>query len=180
MSALDSRAKQSVLTTRQQRAALLLAEDEQSDEQIALACSISEATLNVWKKKPDFAARIIEHRELFRQRIFRLGFADKAKRVRALDVVAGAVLNQLQRAEFQTIIKVTEDGEHIYGFDTGRLKEFREYLDDIAEEMGDRQAKGNPAASVVVKVYTDIRLGGDSAIEAAWDDAPPPRSSADR
>jgi ribonuclease HII len=168
------------LTPEQIDAARLVANDDQSDQAIADTFGITKRTLYRWKARPDFAALVAEERENFRQRIFRAGFADKARRVRALDVVAGAVLNQLQRAEFQTIVKVTDDGEHIYGFDKDRLREFREYLDDIAEEMGDRQAKGNPAASVVVKVYTDARLGGDSALEAEWHDAPPARSSADR
>lgn len=42
------------------------------------------------------------------------------------------------------------------------------------------QAAASATAAVVVKVYTDARLGGDSALEAEWHDAPPARSSADR
>ena len=57
------------------------------------------------------------------------------------------------------------------------MKEFREYLDDIAVEVGDRDTKGGPVAAVVVKVYTDPRM--ENPIEADWHDAPPARSSAD-
>jgi hypothetical protein len=39
------------------------------------------------------------------------------------------------------------------------------------------QAAASAAAAVTVKVYTDPRM--ENPIEANWDDAPPPRSSAD-
>lgn len=163
---------------RRNLAAVLLAADEKTDEQIAAECKVSRQTIANWKLVPQFQERIDQHVEAFRKRVFSMGFADKARRVRALDTVAGALLMQMQRADYQTVLKVTEDGEHITGFDVLRVKEFREYLDDIAEEMGDRQAKGASAtASVTVKVYTDPRM--DNPIEANWDDAPPPRSSAD-
>jgi hypothetical protein len=164
----------------QAHAAALIAADDLSDEQIATEVGVNRRTLTRWRNDDAFMALVEDRRQRFEREIFRSAFASKAKRVRALNVVAGAVLNQLQRAEFQTIVGVTDDGEHIYGFDKDRLREFREYLTDIAEEMGERQAKNAGAASVVVKVYTDARLGGDSALEAEWHDAPPARSSADR
>jgi hypothetical protein len=164
---------------RREKAAVLLAVDEETDEAIAKACKVSRQALADWKRAAEFQARIAEHVEAFRQRVFRTGFADKARRVRALDTVATALLAQMQRAEYQTVLKVTDDGEHIYGFDDRRLKVFLDYLDDIAEEMGERQARGASATAVaVVKVYTDARM--DNPLEADWHDAPAPRSSADR
>lgn len=162
---------------RRELAAVLLAADEKTDEQIAAECNVARNTLATWKLAPEFQSRIAQHLEVFRTEILRRSFADKARRVRALDTVAGALLNQLQRAEYQTIVKVTEDGEHIYGFDKDRLREFREYLDDIAIEVGDRAQDKTGGATVVVKVYTDPRM--DNPIEADWHDAPPARSSAD-
>jgi hypothetical protein len=169
------------LSPKQKLAAPLVAADELTDEQIAAEIGITKRTLTNWKQDDAFMAVVDEHIQRFERDIFRTAFARKSKRVRALNAVAGAVLVQMGQAQYQHIISVTDDGEHVYGFDKDRLREFREYLTDIAEEMGERQAKNNSAANgVVVKVYTDIRLGGPSALEAEWHDAPPPRSSADR
>lgn len=155
----------------------MLAADEKTDQEIADECKVSRQSLANWKLIPEFQGRIEQHLEQFRKQVLSRSFADKARRVRALDTVAGALLNQLNRAEYQTIVKVTEDGEHIYGFDKDRLREFREYLDDIAIEVGDRAQDKGSGATVVVKVYTDPRM--DNPIEADWHDAPPARSSAD-
>lgn len=163
---------------RRELAAVLLAADEQTDEEIAGACNISRMTLARWKLVPAFQERIDQHLDAFRKRVFATGFADKARRVRALNAVAGALLAQLERAEYQVVLKTTDDGEAVLGFDTARVKEFRGCLSDIAAELGDRQAKGASAsAAVVVKVYADPRM--ENPLEANWHDAPPPRSSAD-
>ena len=107
-------------------------------------------------------------------------FADKRARVVALNGIATDLLAQLAKAEYQVVLRTTDEGEAVHGFDSVRVKEFRACLADIAEELGDRQsgkAGATANASVTVKVYTDPRM--DNPIEANWDDAPPPRSSAD-
>jgi len=48
------------LRTRQEKAAILVAEDFQTDEQIAHSIGITRKTLHTWKKKPGFAARVQE------------------------------------------------------------------------------------------------------------------------
>lgn len=163
---------------RREKAAVLLAADEETDETIAKACKVSRQALAEWKRAPEFQARIAEHVEDFRKRVYSTGFADKAKRVRALNAVAGALLTQMQSADYQVLLKMTDDGEAIYGFDRDRIREFREYLSDIAEEMGDRQARGGASATaaVVVKLYSDPRM--ENPLEADWHDAPLPRNRA--
>ena len=179
MSALPVSQNVPALPEHQQYAAEFCAADKLSEEEIAREVGIDRRTLWRWRKQPAFAAEIERLREVFRQQAMdRAVFADKRARVVALNGVASDLLAQLSKSQYQHVTFVTDDGESIYGFDTARLKEFREYLDDIAEEMGDRQAKGNSAtASTVVKVYLDPRM--ENPIEADWHDAPPPRSSAD-
>lgn len=171
----------SVLSTRQRDAAALLAVDELTDEQIAEKIGVNRRTLQRWKDDETFVALVDEHMRRFERQIFRAAFARKARRVQALNAVAIDVLKDLQEGDYKAVIGVTADGLEIEGFDERRVRQFRGVLDDIASEMGERQAKNNsPGGGVVVKVYTDVRLGGPSALEAEWHDAPPARSSADR
>lgn len=127
------------LTTRQEEAALLVAEDEQPDAEIAAGVRVKRMTLHRWKQQPEFAERVREHRARFRLKVMSEGFADRAERVRALNTVATALLTQISEAEYQAVIGLTDDGEPIKAFDRGRVREFRGLLDDIAKEMGDRK-----------------------------------------
>lgn len=169
------------LSPRQKLAAPLVAADELTDEQIAVEIGITKRTLTNWKQDEAFLSVVDEHIQRFERQIFQSAFARKARRVQALNAVAVDVLRDLRDGDYRAVIGVTAGGLEIEGFDERRVRQFRGVLDDIASEMGERQAKNNSAANgVVVKVYTDVRLGGPSALEADWHDAPPPRSSADR
>ena len=57
------------LTGRQGKAARLVAEDELTDAEIAARVKVGRSTLDRWKRRPAFAARVAEHREAFRARI---------------------------------------------------------------------------------------------------------------
>jgi hypothetical protein len=70
-------------TARSERAALLVAQDEQTDVQIAKACKISDRTLDRWKLHPEFAARVREHRDRWREEITARGIAERQNRVDA-------------------------------------------------------------------------------------------------
>lgn len=178
MSALPAEQNRTILTQKQLRAAELLADDELGDRDIAKSLGIGRTQLASWKHIPEFAAEIVRLRDLFRQQAMdRAVFADKRARVVALNGIATDLMAQLSKAEYQVVLKTTDDGEAVHGFDTFRVKEFRACLADIAEEMGDRKTTASASASVTVKVYTDPRM--ENPIEANWDDAPPARSSAD-
>jgi len=49
------------ISSPKQRAAVLVAADELSDEQIAAAVGITRRTLTAWKRRPDFAALVGDH-----------------------------------------------------------------------------------------------------------------------
>ena len=70
---------------RRERAALLLAEDELSDEVIAAQCGVSRSALKKWKQHAEFAARVAGHVEAIRAAILSAGIADRVKRVKALN-----------------------------------------------------------------------------------------------
>ena len=62
---------------------MLVAQDEQTDVQIAAACKISESTLERWKRHPEFAACVQEHRDAWREQIRERGIAERQNRVDA-------------------------------------------------------------------------------------------------
>ena len=71
--------------TKRQRAAILLAEDELTDEQIAAAVRVHRATLDRWKHDPEFAALVGDHRGRIIAEALKLPIAKKHQRVRELN-----------------------------------------------------------------------------------------------
>lgn len=166
------------LSTRDEQLAQLLAAGELTQAAIARQLRISDMTL--WRKRqvPAMQARVRQLREEFRDRAMEDAvFADKRARVVARNSVAVDLLKQLQSSNYQTVISLTDEGEPIEGFDKERLRLLDVYLNSIAAEMEERGDKAGTAVGVVVKVYLDPRM--TNPLEATWDDAPAPRSSAD-
>ena len=71
--------------TKRQKAAILLAEDDLTDEQIAAAVKVHRATLDRWKHDPEFAALVGDHRGNIIAEALRLPIAKKHKRVAELN-----------------------------------------------------------------------------------------------
>jgi len=140
---------QKSFTVRGERAALLTAEDALTDEQIAADVGISRKTLHNWRARPAFSAEVRAQREAFRARIMAEGFADKARRIKALNLLATAVLVELSREAddlqpqgmYRLEKKISANGEIVEQevFDKPKADTFRGYLDDIAKELGDRK-----------------------------------------
>lgn len=74
--------------------ALLVAKDELTDYEIATRHHLARATLGRWKRYPDFAARVEEHRATWREEIKRKGIADVQNRVDAANA-RHAMLNRI-------------------------------------------------------------------------------------
>jgi hypothetical protein len=138
-------------------AAVLLAEDELNDEQIAERAGVSRRQLTTWKQHPTFRARIDELAAEFEQSFLRIGIARKRRRIAALNdrhqrmcrvieeraadpemqEVAGGTTGLLVRQ-----VKVIGTGEHArtveeYAVDTGLLSEMRQTEKQMAQEVGD-------------------------------------------
>jgi hypothetical protein len=171
------------LPGRMERAARLVAEDELTDEAILARLRLrSRQTLHNWKRRPDFAARVAEHREAFRERALTAGFADKRARIAALNAMATDLLGDLRDKDYTTtIVKVSNSGEfvEVETLDKERIEAVRGCLDDIAREMGGRradQAAGQEPPALLV--LADPRLA--NIFEADWSDAAPAEAPADR
>lgn len=73
------------LTRKQAHAAARVAEDQQTDAQIAAAVGVSAVTLWKWKQRPDFATRVEEHKARWAAEIEQEGIANRQNRVNALN-----------------------------------------------------------------------------------------------
>jgi hypothetical protein len=81
MRLIDNKAS---LSPRQERAASLVADDTLSDEQIAAETGITKRTLERWKQKPAFAARIEEIRRAVKRTLADKGIAALVERHRLM------------------------------------------------------------------------------------------------
>jgi transposase len=71
--------------SKRQRAALLVAEDELTDEAIAAEVGVTRQTIYNWKQKPEFAADVGNQVGQLQAGMLRLAIAKKRKRVERLD-----------------------------------------------------------------------------------------------
>lgn len=68
-----------------EEAALLVAQDALTDEQIAAQAGVTRQALQKWKRHPDFAARVQEHRDVWATEIKAKGISDRQNRIDALN-----------------------------------------------------------------------------------------------
>lgn len=145
------------LTAVQSRAAILVADDELTDEAISAELGITSRTLRNWKDRPVFQAAVAEHRARIAASISRFWVAKRRKRVKRLQELADAAISVIeQRAADPTLadvpggttglmlrdVKVVgtgEDAERVdmYRVDTALMAEIRNTLKQAAQEVGD-------------------------------------------
>lgn len=140
---------------RRDQAALLVAEDRLTDEQIAASLGVTRWALVKWKRRPEFAAKVEAYRAEAWERIKSRGIARMENRVARLDrdwlkmqrviearaedlagEVAGGETGHLVRQ-----VKVIGQGKAAqtiteYAVDAGLLKELRAHEQQAAKELG--------------------------------------------
>jgi hypothetical protein len=137
-------------------AAIRLAENELTTEEIAAEAKIPRSTLWNWRKHPEFAARVDAAREQIRDEVMAYGIADRIARVRELDrrwrkmrrvieeraadpkmegvpgAATGLIVHDVKGVgkgdDFQLI--------DMYQIDTGLLSELRNTEKQAAQELG--------------------------------------------
>lgn len=150
---------------RRERAAVLLAEDELSDQKIADEIGVNKKTLELWKRSPEFATRIVEHVKALEAEALKFAIAKKRKRVAALQdrwdrmqqvIVERGANEDLGVYRFERDPETQEiTGTHIvpgwstgllvrketqntleFKVDTGLLAELRDHEKQAAQELG--------------------------------------------
>ena len=138
------------------RAAVLVAEDERSDEDIAAAVGIARRSLARWKRDPEFAALVGDHIGQIQAAMLKHAIAKKHKRIavlddlhaKALQVIAersddetmadapggdtGLMVRQVKMIGYGKSMQVVEE----YAVDTGLLREIRALHEQTAKELG--------------------------------------------
>lgn len=155
-------------------AALLLAEGDRTDAEIAAQAGVCRKTLWNWKQIPEFAAVVEAHLDAFRVEVRRRGLASRERRVQALNE-RWARLQRIvaERAADPAMasvpggatglllhhVKVVGAGERArvvdyYELDADLLKELRELEKQAAQELGQwvekQEAGPRPKAYVTV------------------------------
>lgn len=72
-------------SSRKERAAILLAEDELTDEAIAEVVGVTKRTITNWKQEPEFAALVGDYHGQIVASVLKLPIAKKHERVKALN-----------------------------------------------------------------------------------------------
>ena len=167
-------------TRQRASAAMLLARDEQSDEQIAASLGIARRTLDYWKGAPEFAERVRANVVKMEERVLSIGIAQRAKRVEAkherwelmrqvireraedpsvADVPGGKtglVIRQLKSIGMGRNNQTVEE----FVVDTGLLSELRAHEKEAAQELGQwtekRELSGDPKRPIYVERAVDI------------------------
>jgi len=142
--------------TRQEKAAILVAEDYQTDEQIAESIGITRKTLFVWKKKPGFAARVEEIAVLLSEQALKQGISRRERRLAVQNETHNKLLTVIAErakdAELQTVpggktglviktVKGIGKGEDFrvveqYQTDTDTIKAILAIHEQTAKELG--------------------------------------------
>jgi hypothetical protein len=139
------------LTRKQAQAAARVAEDQQTDAQIAAAVGVSAVTLWKWKQRPDFAARVEEHKARWAAEIEQEGIANRQNRINALNdrwslmqqvITARAADATMTGAGHETglLVRTYKPGKYRvveeYRFDAALLAELRAHELQAARELG--------------------------------------------
>jgi hypothetical protein len=161
-------------TAQTERAAQLLADGKLTLGEIAEDLDISPRTLWNWRKDPEFAARVEELLETFRQEVRRRGLAIREQRIRSLND-RWTRLQQVveERADDPTHanvpgwktgllvhnVKSVGGGDNatvvdLYEVDTGLLRELREHEKQAAQELGQWVEKQE--TEVTAKAYVNV------------------------
>lgn len=143
-------------TPQREQAAVHVAQDELTDEEIAGKLNITRMTLARWKTEPVFLARVDEHIAAYRAAIRRRGIAVVENRIGQLQerwrLMRQVIAERAEAPEMQGVaggttgllvrtVKGIGKGDdfqliELYAVDTGLLKELREHERQAAQELG--------------------------------------------
>lgn len=143
-------------TARHDRAAVLVAEDELTDDEIAAALKVTRDTISRWKRFEVFQVRVQEVRAELAAASHRRALGRRERRVRALDDRWRLLLQVIEERAADPAVSAVPGGStgmlvrqlkgvgsgdnfqlvEEYEVDTGLLKELREHERQAAQELG--------------------------------------------
>lgn len=137
------------------RAAVLVAEDDISNDEIAATVGIHRDTLYEWKKNEAFAARVKEHLDEIEQAMMRHAISKRHKRIgrlqRILDKIDEVIderADKVPASEFaaagsesgllvaKPVFSHAGDLAYEWKFDAALVREYRALMEQSAKELG--------------------------------------------
>ena len=164
-----------------EQAAVLVAEDRLTNEEIAASLGVTRQAVDYWKRHPDFQGRVAGIVEAERKAVLAKGIADKRNRVKFLDdrhrrlqrviearatdstmaTVAGGDTGLMVRTYKSIGTGPTATMVEEYAVDTGMLREMREHEKQAAIELGEWTEKvehgSDPEKPFVFTIAIDRR-----------------------
>lgn len=163
-----------------ERAAILLAEDELTDEEIAKAIGKGRTALSEWKSHPTFAARVAANVKAYGNAALKRAIAKRSRRVQWLDERAELMRRVIEERAADPLLaqvpggptgvmvrklKGIGKGENFqiveeFEVDTGLLREMREHEKQAAQELNqfkevhEIRGAGGGALKQHIVVYT--------------------------
>lgn len=157
------------------QAALLLAEDDINDQDIAKTVGVNPATIWRWKQFPEFTERIQEHVVALQAAMLRHAVAKRHKRLATLDKLHTKALAVIEArgeemadeapgAETGLLVKtykVVGQGPTAqlmteYAVDTPLMREIRAIEEQAAKELGQWEEKQAITGEVMVRRYIGV------------------------
>ena len=131
-----------LLTPKQVKVAMALAEASRSIGKIAEENDIDRNTINNWKNNPIFLEYVAREIKRINERVVKIGLGNKDHRVNLLEKLADTTTEKLN-----TLAKKKNN------FKAYQIiaKEFRENIRGVAEELGQLEEKLNVTGSVVYR-----------------------------
>lgn len=129
-------------TPEQVLAVFLIFEGRLSQAKVAEKVGVSTRTIEAWCAHPDFQQRLAGLRENLEASLTGVVYADKCRRVIALDQMAEAARHEFEERPWLKEVRPTPNGPITNeSFNEGAFAAFRGALDDIAKELGHRRPK---------------------------------------
>lgn len=168
------------------KAAVLVAEDEITDEDIAAACGVSRTTLHEWKQIKTFQDRIAEHLAELDRAMMRYAISKRRKRIgklqRAIDKVEvviderAALGNNARGAVDLDVLGALAPGSdsgllvskpifshngdlaYEWKFDAALVREYRALMEQAAKELGQLQDRLEITGETLVRQYVGVNI----------------------
>lgn len=178
------------LTAKQLRAAVLTAEDDLPDEQIAIACGTSRTTLNRWRTLPAFKDAVTAHTAELDRQMLRLAIARKRDRLKVLDSMqtkilrvfdarstqypdvpgadTGLLVGQLKQVKHVRTIgdgaaETWTEEQWEYSADTGLMRELRATQEQAAKELGQLTDKVDVGGTFTRRIVVELPPGMEAS-----------------
>ena len=181
----------SKLTIRQEKAAMLVAEDQLTDEEIAHECAITRRTLATWKTQQLFIDRVRTAGAELTEAAMRHGVARRDRRLAALQKVHKRLLAVIEARATDPDLQAIPGGStglivrkpvvsmgtiagYEYAVDTGTIAELRKVQEQVAKELGQSIERHEHRVIGSMQDLTDAELAAIVGNGSTTADAPSP------